>query len=261
MTEFLKTESGGKNKIRLDALLVARGISPSREQAQRAILAGQVRVGGEVATKPGKSHPCGSLIAVEEGPRYVSRGGDKLKGALEAFRLGVSGVVALDVGASTGGFTDCLLQEGAKRVYSLDVGRGQLAWKLRRDRRVAVIEGKNARYLEAFDFPERIDLITADVSFISLAKVLPALTAVLQPGGRMVVLVKPQFEAGREEVGKGGVVRSPAAQAKAVEGVRRCAQRLNLTVAGEAESVLRGPAGNREFFLLLLKPAGGPGQS
>lgn len=261
MTEFLKTESGGKNKIRLDSLLVNRGLFPSREQAQRAIRAGKVRVGGEVAAKPGKSCPAAAVIAVDEGPRYASRGGDKLAGALRAFRLVVEGCVALDVGASTGGFTDCLLREGAKRVYSLDVGRGQLAWKLRRDPRVVVIEGRNARYLVPGDFPERIDLITADVSFISLAKVLPALSAVLKPGGRMVALVKPQFEAGREEVGRGGVVRSAAVQARTVESVRRCAESLGLSVAGEAESVLQGPAGNREFFLLLLKPAGGPGQS
>jgi 23S rRNA (cytidine1920-2'-O)/16S rRNA (cytidine1409-2'-O)-methyltransferase len=246
--------SSRKNQLRLDALLVSRGLFPSREQAQRAIRAGEVRVGGEVATKPGKSYPETAAVAVETGPRYASRGGEKLKGALESFRLVVAGAVALDVGASTGGFTDCLLQEGAKRVYSLDVGRGQLAWKLRCDPRVAVIEERNARYLRPGDLPERIDLVTADVSFISLTKVLPALQGVLAPGGKMVVLVKPQFEAGREEVGRGGVVRSAAARAKAVDGVRRAAESLGLRVEGEAESVLQGPAGNREFFLLLLKP-------
>ncbi len=243
-----------QDKLRLDALLVSRGFCSSRTQAQRAILAGAVRVGGETAAKPGKTYPAAAEVVVEKAPRYVSRGGDKLKGALSSFRLVVAGAVALDAGASTGGFTDCLLQEGARRVYSLDVGKGQLAWKLRRDGRVAAIEGKNARYLKPSDLPEPVDLITADLSFISLAKVLPALNAVLIPGGRMVVLVKPQFEAGREEVGRGGVVRSAESRSRAVESVRLSAEKIGLSVEGEAESVLAGPAGNREIFLLLRKP-------
>jgi len=256
MTERLKEDGRPKRKPRLDSLLVARGYFPSREQAQRAIRAGGVRVAGQIAEKPGKSCPVSAAIAVISRPRYVSRGGEKLKGALTAFGLKVAGLTAVDVGASTGGFTDCLLQEGAKRVYSLDVGKGQLAWKLRQDPRVAVVEGKNARYLVPEDFPERIELATADVSFISLRKLLPALAGLLGTGGRIVALVKPQFEAERGEVGRGGVVRSAAQQQEAVRRVRECAERLGLVPEGEAESVLQGPAGNREFFLLLRKSSG-----
>src|SRR5262245_50319574 len=182
---------------------------------------------------------------------YVSRGGEKLAGALDAFGLEVAGQVALDVGASTGGFTDCLLRRGARRVFALDVGYGQLAWTLRQDARVTVLERINARRLEASMLAEAPDLATVDVSFISLKLVLPAVAAVLRPAGIVIALVKPQFEAGRGQVGKGGVVREPAVRAAAVARVREASRALGLTVRGEAESVLPGPKGNREVFLWL----------
>jgi 23S rRNA (cytidine1920-2'-O)/16S rRNA (cytidine1409-2'-O)-methyltransferase len=182
---------------------------------------------------------------------YVSRGGDKLAGALDAFGLDPNGRVALDVGASTGGFTDCLLRRGARRVFALDVGYGQLAWSLRQDPRVVVIERANVRHLEAADLPAAPDLVTADVSFISLTLVLPAIARVVSPASPVVALVKPQFEAGRGQVGKGGVVRDEAVRAAAVTRVRLAAGGFGFAVRGEAESVLPGPKGNREVFLWL----------
>jgi 23S rRNA (cytidine1920-2'-O)/16S rRNA (cytidine1409-2'-O)-methyltransferase len=242
--------------VRLDRLLVDRGLAPSRERAQRLILAGEVLVAERPATKPG------SLVAPHAHVRlrapaspYVSRGGEKLAGALDAFGLDVGGLVALDVGASTGGFTDCLLRRGARRVIAVDVGYGQLAWTLRQDTRVAVLERTNARYLAARMLPETPDLATMDVSFISLTLVLPAVTGILRPGGTILALVKPQFEAGRGQVGKGGIVRDPEVRAAAVMRVRRAAEALGLDVRGEADSVLPGPRGNREVFLWLVRPA------
>ncbi len=240
--------------VRLDRLLVDLGLAPSRERAQRLILAGEVLVGDRPATKPG------ALVAADAALRlrrpasdYVSRGGEKLAGALDAFGLEVAGQVALDVGASTGGFTDCLLRRGVRRVFALDVGYGQLAWALRQDARVTVLERTNARRLEASMLPEAPDLATVDVSFISLAIVLPAVAAVLRPAATVIALVKPQFEAGRGQVGKGGVVREPAVRAAAVARVRAAAQALGLTARGEADSVLPGPKGNREVFLWLAR--------
>ena len=215
-------------------------------------MAGDVLVGDRPVTKPGAEVPADAEVRLRTADSpYVSRGGEKLAGALDAFGLAVRGLVALDVGASTGGFTDCLLQRGARRVIALDVGYGQLAWKLRQDPRVVVIERTNARHLTPALLPEAPDLAVIDVSFISLATVLPAVAGVLAPRGAIIALVKPQFEVGRGRVGKGGVVRAPALRAEAVAGVRAVAERLGFTVRGEAESVLPGPKGNREVFLWL----------
>jgi 23S rRNA (cytidine1920-2'-O)/16S rRNA (cytidine1409-2'-O)-methyltransferase len=239
---------------RIDLLLVERGLVESRERARRLVMAGAVLVGDRPVTKPGTEVSLDQEIRLRvDDSRYVSRGGDKLSGALDAFALVVEGAVALDVGASTGGFTDCLLTRGARRVIALDVGYGQLAWRLREDARVVVIERTNARALTADMLPETPDLATVDVSFIPLALVLPPIAACVRPGGTIVALVKPQFEVGRARVGKGGVVRDPAARADAVAAVRATAEGLGLLVRGEAESVLPGPAGNREVFLWLSR--------
>jgi 23S rRNA (cytidine1920-2'-O)/16S rRNA (cytidine1409-2'-O)-methyltransferase len=242
--------------VRIDRLLVERGLAPNRERAQRLVLAGDVLVDDRPVTKPGTLVAEASTIRLRAAPSpFVSRGGEKLAGALDTFGIDVSGLTALDVGASTGGFTDCLLRRGARRVTAVDVGYGQLAWSLRTDPRVTVLERTNARTLDANGLPEVPNLATIDVSFISLALVLHAVAAVLAPGGGIVALVKPQFEVGRGQVGKGGVVRDPALRASAVAGVRAAAVGLGLEVRGEAESELPGPKGNREVFLWLTKPA------
>jgi 23S rRNA (cytidine1920-2'-O)/16S rRNA (cytidine1409-2'-O)-methyltransferase len=242
--------------VRIDRLLVERGLVASRERARRLVMAGAVLVGDRPVTKAGAEVPDDAEVRLRgaDSP-WVSRGGEKLAGALEAFALPVEGRIALDVGASTGGFTDCLLQRGARQVIAVDVGYGQLAWKLRQDPRVVVLERTNARTLTADLLPARPDLAVVDVSFISLATVLPAIAAVVHPGATIVALVKPQFEVGRGRIGKGGVVRDPALRAEAVATVRGAAEALGLTVRGEAESVLPGPKGNREVFLLLQTPA------
>ena len=217
-------------------------------------MTGDVLVGDRPITKPGAEVPADAEVRLRTADSpYVSRGGEKLAGALDAFGLEVRDLVAFDVGASTGGFTDCLLQRGARRVIALDVGYGQLAWKLRQDPRVVVIERTNARHLTPAMLPEAPDLAVVDVSFISLATVLPAVAGVLAPRGTIVALVKPQFEVGRGRVGKGGVVRDPARRAEAVAGVRTAAERLGFAVRGEAESVLSGPKGNREVFIWLAR--------
>ncbi len=238
---------------RIDRLLVEKGFFASRERAQSAIRSGWVRANGRPVDKPGKLCLPDSRIEIKEKPRYVGRGGYKLKGALADFGLKVSGLTALDAGASTGGFTDCLLQEGARRVYAFDVGKGQLDWKLRQDPRVIVRESFNIRNLSPEDLPEKVDLITADLSFISLSKVLPALAEVLKPGGKALLLIKPQFEAGRAEVKRGGVVRDPEVHRRVVKEIEGFVSRLGLTVEGTTESNLLGPAGNKEFFLLAVK--------
>jgi 23S rRNA (cytidine1920-2'-O)/16S rRNA (cytidine1409-2'-O)-methyltransferase len=242
-------------RLRLDRLLVDRGLAPNRERAQRLIMAGAVLVGDRPITK------AGTLVAAdvelrlrESASPYVSRGGEKLAGALDAFAIDVTGRVALDVGASTGGFTDCLLRRGAARVIAVDVGYGQLAWSLRQDARVTVIDRTNARALDASQLPEVPDVATVDVSFISLTLVLPAVAAIVRPGGIILPMVKPQFEVGRDQVGKGGVVRDPVHRAGAVTKVRESAQSLGLTVVAESESVLAGPKGNQEVFLHLVRP-------
>jgi 23S rRNA (cytidine1920-2'-O)/16S rRNA (cytidine1409-2'-O)-methyltransferase len=233
----------------LDVLLVQRGLAESREKAQAIIMAGSVFVGERPAIKAGTLVAPDADIRVLTGPQYVGRGGEKLAHALDAFALDVAGLTVVDVGASTGGFTDCLLQRRTARVYAVDVGRGQLDWRLRQDPRVVVMEGVNARNLASL--PEECDLATVDVSFISLEKVLPAVVAVLGEGARVVALVKPQFQARREEVGKGGVVRDPQVHA-AVLGrfIAWCAGR-GLRLLGLTTSPLLGPAGNKEFFVLL----------
>ncbi len=244
----------GGSRSRLDLVLVGRGLVRSREEARRRILAGEVWVGDRVASKASEPVVPAAEIRLEARPSFVSRGGEKLTAALDSFRLDVSGLTALDVGASTGGFTDCLLRRGARRVYAVDVGYGQLAWSLRNDARVVVLERQNIRVLEREAIFEPIDLATIDVSFISLRLVLPRVTALLRPGAQVVALVKPQFEVGKGKVGKGGVVRDPALHAEVIESVRKIAQGLGLTEQGFVESPLLGPKGNREFFLLFSLP-------
>ena len=250
-------------KERLDRLLVARGLAPSRERAQRAILAGEVRIGDRRAEKASESVPIDAELRIEpRATRFASRGGEKLEGALAAFGLDVAGTVCLDVGASTGGFTDCLLGRGARRVVALDVGYGQLDWRLRTDPRVEVLERTNVRGVARERFAEAIDLATIDVSFISLSLVLPKVAELVRPGADVIALVKPQFEVGKGEVGKGGVVRDPELHRAVVERVRADAARLGFEECGFVESPLLGPKGNREFFLWWRSPAdAGGGQS
>ena len=240
-------------RMRLDQLLVRRGMAPSRERAQAFILAGAVRVAGERADRAAGLVDVEADVAVEEGPRYVSRGGEKLEGALDALGLEVRDLVGLDLGASTGGFTDVLLQRGARRVYAVDVGRGQLAWRLRTDPRVVVREGVNAR--EGFDLPEPVDLLVADLSFISLRLAVPPSFRHLRANGDVLVLVKPQFEAGREAVGKGGIVREPAPRAEAALAVAERFAAEGIAPLGIVPSPIRGREGNVEMFLHARKGA------
>ena len=243
-------------KERLDKLIVERGLAESRTRAQALILAGQVLVAQQRADKPGQMVDTALDIRLKgEMPRYVSRGGLKLEAALGAFHLDVAGQTCLDVGASTGGFTDCLLQHGAARVWAIDVGHNQLAWKLRQDPRVVVVEGQNAREFSPEQFPALFDLATVDVSFISLAKIFPALAPCLAEGAPAVALVKPQFEVGRGEVGKGGIVRDMAQHARVVEEVNASARSLGLRVRGVTDSPIKGADGNREFLALYEKGA------
>ena len=239
---------------RLDEALVARGLAETRSQARALIMAGVVRAGGRVVDKPGMPAPEGPL-EVAGGGRFVSRGGEKLAHALDVFAIDPAGLVCADLGASTGGFTDCLLQRGAARVYAVDVGHGQLHWKLRQDPRVVTIERTNARYLAGL--PEPVALVVADLSFISLALILPVMHRLLAPGGRAVPLVKPQFEAGREAVGKGGVVRDPATHRAVLLRFVAEARREGFAVLGITPSPLRGPAGNVEFLAHLRQGAVG----
>lgn len=233
-------------RIRLDRLLVERGLAESRTEAQRLIRAGEVRVAGQVVDQPGTLVAPDVPVVLAARPRFVSRGGEKLEAALVGFGIDVRGWVAADVGASTGGFTDCLLQRGALRVYAIDVGYGQLDWRLRNDPRVVVMERTNARYLERL--PEPVHLVTVDVSFISLRLILPRAVDWLRPGGQVLALIKPQFEAGRRDVGKGGVVRDPAVHRRVLVEVAQAAGALGLTLRGMMVSPLLGPAGNREFL-------------
>lgn len=240
-------------KQRLDLLLVERKLVATRAQAQRAILSGQVLVNGQISDKPGTQLPCDVTIEVKALPRYVSQGGLKLEKALRTFQIDPRGKVCLDVGASTGGFTDCLLQRGAKKVYAVDVGKGQLDWKLRTDPCVVVLEGINARYLTPVQIGEPIDLATIDVSFISLKLILPPLQEIVRPNGDLIVLVKPQFEAGRENVRRGGVVKDASVHQCVLEDLMRFAQdQLKLSVVNATFSPIKGPAGNIEFFLHIV---------
>ncbi|MFZ2396006.1 MAG: TlyA family RNA methyltransferase [Smithella sp.] len=241
-------------KIRLDKLLVDRGVTPTLEKARALILARAVKVNDAYPDKAGELVPVDSEIHIkgEDNP-YVSRGGLKLAGALKEFNLNVENIVALDVGASTGGFTDCLLQAGAKKVYALDVGYGQLAWKLREDKRVVVIERTNVRYYDGADLDEQIDLAVIDASFISLKIVLPAVLKLFGDKAQILALIKPQFEVAREEVGKGGVVQYPAVHDRVVQDISEFCESLNLEVEGTCASPISGPSGNREFFILARK--------
>lgn len=241
-------------KSRLDQLLVGRGTFTSREQAQRAIMAGEVKIGTDVATKASQLVEPDAAIIVAAAPKYVGRGGLKLDGALDSFGIDVKGKVALDIGASTGGFTDCLLQRGAAKVFAVDVGHDQLAWKIRNDPRVTVLEKLNARSLSRQQIPEPIDLCVIDVSFISLTLILPNAFELITPDGVILALIKPQFELDRDQVGRGGVVREPAlhetAKGKIVEFVTN---RLCQDVVGIIPSPITGTDGNQEFFACLRK--------
>ncbi|MDB6056796.1 MAG: hemolysin [Verrucomicrobiales bacterium] len=246
--------------MRLDQALVDLKLAESREKAKRSILAGQVRVNGQQAKKPSDAVAAEDTITVDAPEKYVSRGGHKLEHALNEFKLDVNGLTAIDLGASTGGFTDCLLQRGVKRVYAVDVGHGQLAWKLRRDPRVVVMEKTNARALKPDSFRKPFtggDIIVIDCSFISLRKILPAALGLLQPSGKIVALVKPQFEAGKAEADKGaGVITDPAVHARVLEELRAfVSSQTTLKWSGQVESPLLGPAGNKEFLVLLEKAA------
>ena len=239
------------SRRRVDTLLAERGLAGSRTSAAASVRAGLVRVGrgGRRVEKPGQLVAEDAELAVEERPRYVSRGGAKLENAIRTLGVDVAGRACLDVGASTGGFTDCLLQHGAARVVALDVGYGQLEWRLREDPRTDVIERLNARHLRPEDIPYAPELATVDVSFISLTKVLSAIVGCLAPGGEILALVKPQFELARERVGKGGVVREPADRRAALLSVGHAAGVMGLDVVGFAPSGVLGPKGNRETFI------------
>ncbi len=245
-------------KVRLDVLLVERGLVESRSLAQRLIMAGQVRVEGQVMLQPSLRIASNSQVAVEQGPAYVSRGGEKLAAALAAFGLeDLTGLVCADIGASTGGFTDCLLQHGARQVFAVDVGFGELHWKLRSDPRVTVMERTNARYLAGF--PQPVDLVTVDASFISFRILLPVIrTWFGERPGRVVALIKPQFEAGRRDAARGeGVIRDPAVHRQVLAEVLDFALQEGFDVTGLIRSPLLGPKGNVEFLVGLALPAGG----
>ena len=236
-------------RTRIDVLMVERGLAPTREKAQALLMAGSVTVDGRPVSKPGTAVAAEAGVDVRAPLQYVGRGGDKMAGALDAFRIDPAGAVVLDVGASTGGFTDCLLQRGAARVYDIDVGRGQLAHKLLIDPRVDSYEGVNARH--DFPLPEPVDMAVADVSFISLRLVLPQMAAHLRPGGRMLVLVKPQFEAERGAVGRGGIVRDGRTHATVLGDFVQWAIGQGHRLRGVTPSPITGTEGNREFFVLL----------
>lgn len=246
----------GKTKIRADQILVQKGLVQSREQARRLIMAGQVFFSavqdraGDIVSKPGQLLPADSKFYIREGQRFVSRGGNKLLSALDYFRIVPQDMVALDVGASSGGFTDCLLQHGAARVYAVDVGYGQLHWRLRTDPRVCNMERVNMRYAGPNLLPELVDLVLVDCSFISLRQILPACLQFVKPGGLLLLLVKPQFELGRGSTDK-GIVRSQALQEQAVQEICSFASHeLGLNCLGSVPAGIKGPKGNQEYFLL-----------
>ena len=244
-------------KERLDKVLVTRGLVPSRERARSLILAGTVVVDGERQAKAGTLIRPEAVIRLTHAPQpYVSRGGLKIEKALDFFAIDALGKVVMDVGASTGGFTDCLLQRGAHRIYAVDVGYGQLAWKLQQDPRVINLQRRNIRHLSREDVGEEVDLVVVDTSFISLQLVIPPILTFLREGGELLTLVKPQFEVGKGEVGKGGVVRDPAQHRQSVAKIRAFAINKGLLPRGVMESPLQGPKGNREFFLYCERPHG-----
>lgn len=243
-----------QKKVRLDVLLTERELAPSREMAKRLIMAGEVRVDGELRDKPGMKVRHDAALEVKQMPPFVSRGGEKLAGALDVFPVTVAGRVCADVGASTGGFTDCLLQNDAARVYAIDVGYGQIDYRLRSDERVIVMERTNARHVETL--PEPVSLVVSDVSFISIRYLLPVIRGWLTDDAELVVLVKPQFEAGREAVGKGGVVRDSDVHERVLRDVLSAAQLEGYVVRGVTPSPLTGPAGNVEFLVWLALAPG-----
>ncbi|MBB5351159.1 23S rRNA (cytidine1920-2'-O)/16S rRNA (cytidine1409-2'-O)-methyltransferase [Haloferula luteola] len=238
-------------KERVDLLLVARGLCETREQAKRLLLAGEVRSGDRIIDKASTKLPDDAPLELKEKLRYVGRGGLKMEGALDAFGMSPEGLVCLDIGASTGGFTDCLLQRGALRVHAVDVGTNQLAWKIRSDPRVVVKEKFNARGLVESDLGEKVALVVMDVSFISLTKILPAAFGVLADGGSIVCLIKPQFELEREDIGKGGIVRDPQLHERAVEKIREFVAESGREWRGVMDSPITGTDGNREFLAWL----------
>jgi 23S rRNA (cytidine1920-2'-O)/16S rRNA (cytidine1409-2'-O)-methyltransferase len=251
MPEDKKQKAG---KVRIDRLLVDRGLVESRERGHALILAGQILVNGQKQDKAGALVPeDAELRILGEVIPYVSRGGLKLAAALKEFGLSADGKIALDVGASTGGFTDCLLQHGAKKVYAVDVGYGQMAWKIRQDPRVTTIERVNIRAIEPALVPAPVDIVVIDVSFISLEKVIPSILQFLRPGAEIVALIKPQFEVGREQVGKGGIVRDEAARQAAVERITIFVQKLGFDVKGVIPSPITGQDGNVEFLIYAVK--------
>jgi 23S rRNA (cytidine1920-2'-O)/16S rRNA (cytidine1409-2'-O)-methyltransferase len=242
-----------KKKARIDQALVERGFFESRERAQRAIMAGEVRVGDHVFAKPAEMIETDAAISVAEPPQFVGRGALKLSGALDFLRIDVQGKVALDIGASTGGFTDCLLQRGAARVFAVDVGHGQLAWKIRNDPRVVVMEKMNARFLSHEHVPEDVDLCAMDVSFISLTLILPRAFELITQDGMILALIKPQFELKREDVGRGGIVREPALHQKAQQKIVKFVEEAKYRVVGVIPSAITGTDGNQEFFICIRK--------
>jgi 23S rRNA (cytidine1920-2'-O)/16S rRNA (cytidine1409-2'-O)-methyltransferase len=239
------------NKQRLDTLLTDRALVDSREKAKRLILAGEVLVDGELRSKPGQTVSVDVSIQIKHPLRYVSRGGLKLEKALQVFDVDVSGKTALDVGASTGGFTDCLLQNGARHVYAVDVGYGQLAWKLRQDSRVGVIERTNARAMDRTLFNLPVEICVVDVSFISLRTVLPAVKGCVEAGSDLILLIKPQFEASQRYVNKGGVVRDPQIHLNVIRTLIQFIREMEMSVLGITHSPIRGPAGNIEYLLWI----------
>lgn len=248
------------SKERLDRLLVTQGLVASREVAARTILAGGVIVDGAIVDKPAKLVPLDARIEIEKPAPYVSRSGEKLAAALDAFSIDPNGVIGLDVGCSTGGFTDCLLQSGAKRIYAIDVGYGQIDWKLRRDSRVVLLERTNIRHVDRTLVPEPIDLAVIDVSFISLTLVMPSVVPLLREDATVVVLVKPQFEVGKGQVGTGGIVRDDAQRKAVTKKVIDCGSRLGLQVKGVLDSPVKGRKGNREILVSfrcqgIIKPS------
>lgn len=245
-------------KDRIDALLVSRGLCDSREQAKRLIIAGEVRSGDRVLDKPSTKILVDAALEVKERPRFVGRGGLKLEGALDFFQIDPADWVCIDVGASTGGFTDCLLQRGAVRVHAVDVGTNQLVWKLRNDPRVVVKEQFNARHMVPADIGEKVRLAVMDLSFISLTKVLPAVFSVLEGGGSVVCLIKPQFELRREDITRGGIVRDPALHQQAVDKIRNfVTQEFGCDWRGYVPSTITGMDGNQEFLAWITLPAAG----
>jgi 23S rRNA (cytidine1920-2'-O)/16S rRNA (cytidine1409-2'-O)-methyltransferase len=243
-------------KLRLDQLLVAKGLFASREQAQRAVMAGEIKIGTRTAAKPSQLLKADAAIALKPMRKYVGRGGLKLESALDRFRIDVHGKVALDIGASTGGFTDCLLQRGAAKVYAVDVGHGQLDWKLRNNPRVIVLEKLNARFLSGEHIPGLVDVCVIDVSFISLTLILPNAFDLIHPSGVILALIKPQFELQRADVGRGGVIRDPELQQKAQDKIVAFVTHLGYVVIGIVPSAIKGADGNQEFFACMRKRSG-----